>query len=306
MNDIAAQRRALREGALLRDAPEFATLVVTGSDRQSWLHGLVTCNVKALATGQAAYGLSVGKTGRVVADLWVAVAPDATYVAVAASRLGEVAALFEQHLIMEDAELARAPDLAWLFAYGPLAERVLEQAAARAPSAGVMALGHYGDLPTVALVGAGAALAAARERSALQPGVALATEPGWLHVRIEHVLPRYGTDFDAAYPQEASLERLAVAFDKGCYLGQEAVFMLEKRGQASRRLVLLSVEGEGELQPASPVTTLDGAEVGSITSASAADGTTIALATLRRAAARTGSELCVAGRAARVTRGLDP
>jgi folate-binding protein YgfZ len=44
-------------------------------------------------------------------------------------------------------------------------------------------------------------------------------------------VPRFGVDFDdTTYPQEASLEKTAVSFDKGCYLGQEVVCMLEMRG----------------------------------------------------------------------------
>ncbi len=56
-------------------------------------------------------------------------------------------------------------------------------------------------------------------------------------------MPRFGVDFDdQTLPQEASLERLAVSFNKGCYLGQETVFMLEKRGHAKKRLMRLAID----------------------------------------------------------------
>ena len=51
-------------------------------------------------------------------------------------------------------------------------------------------------------------------------------------------MPRFGVDFDdKTYPQEAQLEKVAVSFDKGCYLGQEVVCMLEMRGHVKRKLV---------------------------------------------------------------------
>jgi folate-binding protein YgfZ len=70
----------------------------------------------------------------------------------------------------------------------------------------------------------------------------------WERFRRERGVPSFGTDFgEATYPQEAGLERHAVSFSKGCYLGQEVVCMLEMRGQVKRKLVQLTFEdGEGD------------------------------------------------------------
>jgi folate-binding protein YgfZ len=54
--------------------------------------------------------------------------------------------------------------------------------------------------------------------------------------------PHFGVDFDDTHlPQEAAMER-AVHFEKGCYLGQEAVAMAQ-RGQVKRRLRRLEFSG---------------------------------------------------------------
>ena len=62
-------------------------------------------------------------------------------------------------------------------------------------------------------------------------------------LRIERFVPRLGLDFDDGfYPQEAALAGHAVSFAKGCYLGQEVVYMLENRGHVKRKLVPLDVK----------------------------------------------------------------
>ena len=43
------------------------------------------------------------------------------------------------------------------------------------------------------------------------------------------------------YPQQG-LERVAVLFSKGCYLGQDVVYMLENRGPAQRRLAVFALD----------------------------------------------------------------
>ncbi|MBJ7454276.1 MAG: hypothetical protein JHC71_19635, partial [Blastococcus sp.] len=64
------------------------------------------------------------------------------------------------------------------------------------------------------------------------------------------------------YPQEASLEKLAVSFQKGCYLGQEVVYMLENRGHVKRKLVPLDLEGAAAALPAALTLVLDSPTLG--------------------------------------------
>jgi folate-binding protein YgfZ len=56
-------------------------------------------------------------------------------------------------------------------------------------------------------------------------------------VRVEHGRPRYGVDLDnSVIPQEAGLNRRAVSFTKGCYVGQETVARLYYKGKPNRHL----------------------------------------------------------------------
>ncbi len=74
--DVAAVADALgraARSALVVPAPERATFVVSGADRQTWLNGLISCDLAPLKGGDAAYGLFVEKKGRILADAVVLV-----------------------------------------------------------------------------------------------------------------------------------------------------------------------------------------------------------------------------------------
>ena len=104
------------------------------------------------------------------------------------------------------------------------------------------------------------------------------------------------------YPQEASLEKIAVSFDKGCYLGQEVVYMLENRGHVKRKLVPLDVDGDAPLAKGDAVTTPDGAAVGDVKSSvlGPSSGKPVAIAMVKWAQSKPGTELRVGERVARV------
>ena len=103
-------------------------------------------------------------------------------------------------------------------------------------------------------------------------------------------VPRWGRDFGAdTLPQEAGLKH-AVSFDKGCYLGQEPVVMLEHRGKPPKRLVRLELEDAVEV--GAPVEAAE-RQVGRVTSAAG----TRALALVKRKALEGEAPLEVGGRA---------
>src|SRR5262245_59712387 len=106
--DLQRQRRALHEGVLMEPAPELGALVVTGSERLTWLDGLVTCALKGKQPGQGAFGLSVSKTGKIQAELWIVVAEERIVVGARRERVNDLHASFDRHLVMEDAEIADA------------------------------------------------------------------------------------------------------------------------------------------------------------------------------------------------------
>src|SRR5262245_27661804 len=105
MVDLDRQRRAAREGALVRPAVELGTLVVTGADRQSWLNGLITCELAKLGAGSGAYGLSTARNGKVFAEIWVVIGHEHILLGTHRDRIEALREHFDRHLIMEDAEI---------------------------------------------------------------------------------------------------------------------------------------------------------------------------------------------------------
>jgi hypothetical protein len=297
--DLSTQLDAIARGALVRPLPELGTMVVTGADRQSWIAGMLTADVAGLKSGEGRYALSVSRTGRIASEVWLVIDGERILLGVPKALLAGVFETMNGYLIMEDAELTIAEHPhAWWLAHGPTSDGVA--AAARGAGA-TTARTMLGDLDTTIVIAPEHITQNLAEVLTHASGAVLATPDGWERIRIERMLPRYGVDFQVAcYPQEASLESLAVSFNKGCYVGQEAVYMLEKRGHVSKRLVRLVIDEEIDLASGSEIATTDGKIVGSITSATRANGKTWALGMVRYKHTESGTELSVAGQPARV------
>jgi folate-binding protein YgfZ len=293
----ARQVEAAKSGALAVPEPELATLVVTGKDRVAWLNGLLTCDLVKRVAGAAVYGLAVGRNGRVLADLVVvfddAASPERLLVAVPRAVGEALRTHLDHYLVMEDAEMSAGAFDAWSL-HGPRSIEALE--AARASGA------VGGTLDRTGLGGAFLLAPAERAedvRAALATAATLGDAAGWDALRLERAVPRFGVDFDdKTYPQEAGLEKTAISFDKGCYLGQEVVCMLELRGHVKRKLAALVIDTGEPPARGAPVTDGAGAAVGEVTSASGSPtlgGKAVALAMIKRAQAEPGQGVVVGG-----------
>jgi hypothetical protein len=278
---------AARSSVLLIPAPDHATLVVTGKDRLTWLNGMITCDLSKAGPGKGVYGLAVGKNGRCLTDLIVVVKGDRVELVVPQAVRDELKASLEHYLIMEDAELSHGNDDVY-FAHGPRATELPGAVAVdRTGLGGAVILGGYRP---------------AHEDAARALGGQVGDQASWEALRLELGVPRFGADFDkTTYPQEAGLEKTAVSFDKGCYLGQEVVCMLEMRGHVKRKLVPLIIEGELPRRGAK-VSTAEGEEVGEITSAALSPtlAKPVALAMVKRAHTAAGTALKIGEAGAKV------
>jgi folate-binding protein YgfZ len=104
----------------------------------------------------------------------------------------------------------------------------------------------------------------------LGAGIKQGTETELEEIRIRNGLARWGFEMnEKTFPQEAGVDARAVQYEKGCYLGQEAMAKIHYRGKVNRKLVRL--EGDGPLEPGSDVV-VDGTKVGSVTSAAGSFG----------------------------------
>ncbi|HTV17239.1 MAG TPA: folate-binding protein YgfZ [Polyangiaceae bacterium] len=253
-----------RSAAVVVAAADRDTLIVTGPDRLSWLEGLVTCELKSLAPGSGTWGLVLNRQGKIQSVVWVVAAADRLWLSFAPGTGAAMEAELGRMLIMEDAELS-APEQphTWLSLHGP-------EAVARAAAWAAQAGGASAGIDFTGL--GGAALVVPREREALvragSDGLWL-DRAQWQTLRLERGLPEFGVDFDGGdRPHEAALDRRAVSWSKGCYLGQEVVCMQDMRGKVKRSVRVLRVDAPAAapLAGGKIVSVANGKEAGEVTS----------------------------------------
>jgi folate-binding protein YgfZ len=103
-------------------------------------------------------------------------------------------------------------------------------------------------------------------------------------LRIEAATPRWGIDMDEnTIPNEAGLEKRAISYDKGCYIGQETIARIKTYGHVNRRLVQLAWPGD-KLPVRGENIFANGSKIGHVTSMtiSARLGKALALGYVRR------------------------
>ena len=101
-----------------------------------------------------------------------------------------------------------------------------------------------------------------------EAGGRVATEHELETIRISNGVPRWGREMDAkTFPQETGIDATAVHYDKGCYVGQEAMAKIHFRGKVNRRLASLTVPPA--VAPGTQLT-LDDQKVGHVTSSAGA------------------------------------
>jgi tRNA-modifying protein YgfZ len=258
----------LAEGTAFVDASSRWATGVSGADARSWLNDLVSADLDGLAPGRAVPSLLLAPTGGVRAAFTVVADADGLLLLQDRAQDRSVAEVLAMYVLSSDVALAdRTGELAILAFPGLARPPAVEGAGASAPS----------------VLGAGADLIApagerARIVGALAERFAEATPEDAEAWRIAAGFPRLGIDTaEGDLPQEVALED-AVSYDKGCFVGQEAVAKTRNRGHPRR--VLVPVAAAELLRPGEAVLAGD-VEVGAVTSATRRGDGTLALVRIR-------------------------
>jgi folate-binding protein YgfZ len=271
-------------------------LRVHGSEAKAWLGRLMTSDVAALDPAAAQVGLLLTQQGKILTDALLVDTGDAVLVGTAPDRAPEVEEILSSYLIMEDAELVDESGAhAWFELHGTDAPAIAARVASGHGGSGVR-LGAPG--PNGAVVVVPSVERAACSRALEREGVSVLDPARWDAWRIRHGIVVFGVDYGLDdRPHEAGIERSAVSWTKGCYLGQEVVCMQDMRGKVKRRLALLRLAGP---EPASVNASVEhgGSRVGEVTSATRDAGDTFVIARLKAPFFSEPSELTVGGRAA--------
>src|SRR5205814_2311010 len=91
---------AARYGAALAEMDWYGVLKLTGSERASWLQGMVTNDVQNLVPGAGCYAAHLTPQGKIVAQMHILAAGDAFWLSLERAAVPKLAQAFDKLLIM--------------------------------------------------------------------------------------------------------------------------------------------------------------------------------------------------------------
>lgn len=286
--DIPAEHARLTQSVALVDLSSRGRLCLVGTDRVRFLHGQVTNDIQRLRLGEGCYAAITNAKGRMESDLNVYCLADELLLDCEPGLGAKVTARLEKYLVADDVQIVdAAPHYALISLIGPQAGAALRSLAGlpalptvaghitsiTLPAQGELYVsrqlrtgtdGYDVFIPVAALAEwADRLLAAAR---ACGGGLA-----GWnaLEIaRIEAGIPRYGADLDeTTLPPEGGIEARAMAYNKGCYIGQEVLNRIHSFGHVNRELRRLRLPDQPTpLPPAGTKLLCGGKDAGHLTS----------------------------------------
>ncbi|MGH2685223.1 MAG: YgfZ/GcvT domain-containing protein [Actinomycetota bacterium] len=259
---------ALDDGRAFADLSAWRKIHVHGADAAGWLNDLLTADLSGLGPGRSQRTLLLTANGRIRADVHATPEGDGFLLLQAPDQPEPIDRLLDRYILSSDVALDdRTVEMALLAFPGREPPETTEGLPLR-PSV----LGDGTDL----LVEAGRAeevRAAARDRGLIE------ADPDSLEAwRIRAGIPRFPADLSTdSLPHEFHLGD-AIAFDKGCYLGQEAVAKVRNLGHPP--FVVAAGEVAAASAPGDEVVAATEA-AGVVTSAAARDGSTAVIVRVR-------------------------
>jgi folate-binding protein YgfZ len=290
--------QAARRNAALAEKDWYGILKLEGSERASWLQGMVTNDVQKLAPGKGCYAAHLSPQGKIVAHMHILADVDALWFSLERAAIPRLVDAFDKLLIMEDVQISDLSDqFDILSVVGPRAGSVLESWAGE-PLALLETYDHRRfEFGRVVLSDLGYDVWVPPEqsdkilRSLAQSGATAIDRGTWDVLRTEAGLPVYGLDIDETTIMSELGER-GISYDKGCYVGQEVIAKVKYIGHVNRRFVGIQIAGTELPEPKNAVTR-GGREVGYITTSlfSPALNSGIALGFVSRTAQAPGTEV---------------
>ena len=226
--DFFKEQRALADGSGFVDLSHRGVVTVSGDDRLSWLHLLLTQHVSELPAGRATEALILSANGHVEHSMYLVDDGNTVWMHTEPGSQGKLIEYLESMRFFYRVEIA---------------DRTHEYAVVHLPA------GSIAENPPETVVretarGRDLFLPRAELTSFAEthgpPAGALAHEA----LRVEARQPRVGMETDhRTIPHEVGWLESAVHLDKGCYRGQETVARVNNLGKPPRRLVFLHLDG---------------------------------------------------------------
>ena len=268
MTSLAGAVAALREGRAFADLSEWRKISVRGADAASWLNDLVTAELSGLVPWRSRPSLLLGPTGRIRAAFTVVATDDGFLLIQDPRQAAALEELLAPYVLSSDVRIEDVTGRTSLVAM---------------PGRDVPA-GPGGPAWAPSCLGPGVDLAGP-DRHDLIRGAAGAIEAGpealeaW---RIQDGVARFGVDLGTdSLPHEAEFGA-AIAYHKGCFMGQEAVAKVRNLGHPP--FVVLAAAAPEAVAAGEPILAARD-EVGTVTSAAPeADGGSAVIVRVRWAA----------------------
>ena len=255
---------SVRSRAGLIDLSFRGRLKVSGKDRVSFLHRLLSVDIKNLKSGECITGCFLTGTAKIQCLLDVYAGEDALWIDTHESKAAHVAELFEKFHFNEDVNFEDVT--------GEYAEIAVE-----GPDSDSWR-GHFsGDIVMAKSISGEKGFRVWCLPSKALPGIPWVGFKALETLRLEAGEPYFGIDItDATLQPETGRDDWA-STTKGCYAGQEIIQRVRNFGHPSRLLVKLETDTAGDLRGAKILS--DGSEAGVITSSafSPRSGKTVAL-----------------------------
>jgi tRNA-modifying protein YgfZ len=246
-NPLTAQRAILSGDALVH-LSDHTVVSVSGEDRLSWLHSLLSQNIKNLRPGQSTQALLLDPQGHIEQILNIFEDGETAWIIVAKSTVESLLAWLRRMVFRMKVAVADRSDEfeivgTWGKALADAAFTWVDGWQQTAPG------GHrYGEAPTEPWNLQLNAISVAGF-----PEIANTTK--WASVdaldalRIAAHRPGVSEVDAKSLPHELDLLASAVHLSKGCYRGQETVAKVHNLGHPPRRLVLLHLDGSVHTLP---------------------------------------------------------
>lgn len=211
-------------------------LEVTGEGSVDFLQGVTTQDIAAIEIGTARYTLFLTNKARIIASaLAYRVAEDSVLLEISPDHVEELMKHLKRYKLRAKCEVQHV-DAGVVSVVGKTADEIGKgDGWYDTPAFGVLARTYVGSLTH------------AHElvcETLPAGGVQLADPETVDSIRIEHGVPSLSDMLADFMPAEVGGMDVAVALDKGCYLGQEPVARLHYRGKANRSLRQVTLSEE--------------------------------------------------------------
>ncbi len=229
-----------------------AIIAVTGPEARPFLQGLITNDIETVAPTRAIYAALLTPQGKILFDFLIAEGDGALLLDCARASRDALAKRLSMYKLRAKVTIEPRGQLEVLAEWdGAQAKYAVTYDDPRLAALGRRAIGAQGEMPGTVLD------AAAYHARRLELGVPEGTEFG----------------SDKMFALDADLDELhAIAFDKGCYVGQELTARMKHRGTARKRLLPVESSSGAALPARDTPLTAAGKEIGEIAAAHGARG----------------------------------